>query len=197
MKYAIAFFLLLFIAACHRPYALYQPTPPARFAHTPPPAPTPENRERPLAAEPASDWPAPVRPQADNALASADARPVERPAQRTERQLNRVSGWLSSENTEKKAQPQPKPKPKPKTTSDREMRLGNRIRQSLNMPLRKELTWWQRIRWQLKVAVPVILLAVVFAIYNISVLAIIFGLIGAFLLITGLRKSFKVRRPWF
>ena len=84
---------------------------------------------------------------------------------------------------------QPKPK-KP-------LKLGNKIRQSLGMPLRKELNWWQRISWKLKASVIVILVAVVFAILNITTLAIIFGLLGAFLLITGLKKSFKVRRPWF
>lgn len=65
------------------------------------------------------------------------------------------------------------------------------------MPLRKELTWWQRISWKLKASVVVILVAVVFAILNITILAIIFGVLGAFLLITGLKRSFKTRRPWF
>lgn len=65
------------------------------------------------------------------------------------------------------------------------------------MPLRKELNWWQRISWKLKASVIIILVAVVFAIFNVTILAIIFGLLGAFLLITGLKKSFKTRRPWF
>jgi hypothetical protein len=77
------------------------------------------------------------------------------------------------------------------------MRLGNRIRQSLGMPLRQELNWWQRISWKLKAAVIIILIAVLFAILKITLLAIIFGLVSAFLLISGLRRSFKVRRPWF
>ena len=86
---------------------------------------------------------------------------------------------------------QPKPKPQKK------LKLGNRIRQSLGMRLRPELNWWQRISWKLKAAVIVVLVAVVFAILHITILAIIFGVVGAFLLITGLKKSFKVRRPWF
>ena len=65
------------------------------------------------------------------------------------------------------------------------------------MPLRKELNWWQRISWKLKASVIVILVAVVFAILQITILAIIFGILGAFLLISGLKRSFKVKRPWF
>ena len=89
------------------------------------------------------------------------------------------------------ADKQPRPKPKKK------LRLGNRIRESLGMPLREELNWWQRISWKLKASVIVILVAVLFAILKINLLAILFGLLGAFLLITGLKRSFKVRRPWF
>ena len=86
---------------------------------------------------------------------------------------------------------QPTPKPKKK------LRLGNQIREKLGVPLRKELNWWQRISWKLKASVIVILVAVLFAILHITILSIIFGILGAFLLITGLKKSMKVRRPWF
>ena len=86
---------------------------------------------------------------------------------------------------------QPTPKPKKK------LKLGNQIREKLGVPLRKELNWWQRISWKLKASVIVILVAVVFAILHITILSIIFGILGAFLLITGLKKSMKVRRPWF
>ena len=79
------------------------------------------------------------------------------------------------------------PGPKPKKT----------LREILGLPARKKLNWWQRISWQLKAAVVLILVAVVFAILNITILAIIFGVISAFLLIRGMKKSFKVRRPWF
>jgi hypothetical protein len=77
------------------------------------------------------------------------------------------------------------------------LRLGNRIRQGLGLPLRQELNWWQRISWKLKASVIIILVAVLFAIVHVTLLAIIFGIVGAFLLISGLKKSFKVRRPWF
>ncbi len=90
--------------------------------------------------------------------------------------------------TERLAGPGPKPK--------KQLRLGNRIRQGLGLPLREELNWWQRISWKLKASFFIILLAVVFAIAQITVLAIIFGLAGLFLLVTGLKRSFKTRRPW-
>ncbi|WP_375448631.1 hypothetical protein [uncultured Fibrella sp.] len=79
------------------------------------------------------------------------------------------------------------PGPKPKKT----------LREILGLPPRKKLNWWQRISWQLKASVIVILVAVVFAILGITVLAIVFGIIGALLLIRGLKKSFKVRRGIF
>ncbi|GAB3273833.1 hypothetical protein GCM10027347_46450 [Larkinella harenae] len=84
-------------------------------------------------------------------------------------------------------QPRPKPKPGQKKT----------FREMLGLKPRKKLNWWQRIPWQLKASIPVIGVAIIFAILHISVLAIIFGLLGAFLLIRGLKRSFKVRRPWF
>lgn len=79
------------------------------------------------------------------------------------------------------------PGPKPKKT----------LREILGLPPRKKLNWWQRISWQLKSSIVVILIAVVFAILGITILAIIFGVIGALLLIRGLKKSFKVRRGIF
>ncbi len=67
----------------------------------------------------------------------------------------------------------------------------------LGLKPRPKLNWWQRIPWQLKAFVVIILVAVVFAILHITILAIIFGIIGAFVLLKGLKKSFKVRRPLF
>ena len=103
--------------------------------------------------------------------------------------MHRIQSLLTTPAPTVDKQPRPKPKQK--------LRLGNQIREKLGVPLRKELNWWQRISWKLKASVIVILVAVVFAIANITILAIIFGLLGAFLLITGLKKSMKVRRPWF
>ena len=79
------------------------------------------------------------------------------------------------------------PGPKPKKS----------LREILGLRPRKKLNWWQRISWQLKASIIVVLVAVVFAILNITVLAIVFGVVGAVLLIRGLKKSFKVKRPWF
>ena len=103
--------------------------------------------------------------------------------------MQRVQRMMPVSNETTPQQPGPKPK--------KQLRLGNRIRQSLGMPLRKELNWLQRISWKLKASVIVILVAVVFAILGITTLAIIFGLLGAFLMISGLKRSFKVKRPWF
>ena len=86
--------------------------------------------------------------------------------------------------------------PRPKARSN-----GNpprkTFREWLGLKPRPQLNWWQRISWKIKASVLVILVAVVFAILNINTLAIIFGIIGAVLLVSGLRKAFKVRRPWF
>ena len=103
--------------------------------------------------------------------------------------MQRIQSLLSTPAGTLDKQPRPKPKQK--------LRLGNQIREKLGVPLRKELNWWQRISWKLKASVIVILVALVFAIANVTILAIIFGILGAFLLITGLKKSMKVRRPWF
>ncbi|GAB3749200.1 hypothetical protein GCM10028817_08850 [Spirosoma pomorum] len=116
--------------------------------------------------------------------------PQQATSRRLEQRAQRIQTLLTKSSRQETAQ-QPRPKPQKK------MRLGNRIRQSLGMPLRQELNWWQRISWKLKAAVIIILIAVLFAILKITLLAIIFGLVSAFLLISGLRRSFKVRRPWF
>ena len=104
--------------------------------------------------------------------------------------MHRIQSLLSASATQTVDQ-QPEPKPKKK------LKLGNQIRQKLGVKLRPELNWWQRISWKLKASVLVILVAVVFAILHITILAIIFGVVGAFLLVTGLKRSLKVRRPWF
>ncbi len=86
--------------------------------------------------------------------------------------------------------------PRPKARSNREPPRKT-FREWLGLKPRPQLNWWQRISWKIKASVFVILIAVVFAILNINTLAIIFGIIGAVLLVSGLRKTFKVRRPWF
>lgn len=151
------------------------------------------------ASEPAEQ--AGTEPASDDAVVvSRENRPVAiHPINaRVERRMRRAASILTppAATAQPITQPHHKPDgpgPKPK----KKMRLGNRIRESLGLPLREELTWWQRISWKLKASVIVILVAVLFAVLNLTTLAIIFGLIGAFLLVTGLKRSFKVRRPWF
>ncbi|GAB3999101.1 hypothetical protein GCM10028807_48380 [Spirosoma daeguense] len=122
-------------------------------------------------------------------VASLQKSPQQSTNQRVVQRMQRVLSMHQNATETDDRQPEPKNKKK--------LKLGNRIRESLGMPLRKELNWWQRISWKLKASVIVILVAVVFAILGITTLAIIFGIIGAFLMISGLKRSFKVKRPWF
>lgn len=201
---ALFFSLLLLHSACHRkPYATYQPNPRDRYEQpdrrspqrsaptqeTTPPGDRsavdvidrmagglerlvkPNSAEEERSTEP--ERRVPDRQMPDRRAPDRRAYPSERSAPARER----------SESAETRRQEPPK-------------RLGNRIRESLGLPERKPLNWWQRIPWQLKAAPFVIGVAVAFAFLKITILAIIFGLLGAFLLIRGLKRSFKVRRPW-
>ncbi len=186
-------FVLLF-NACHRPYALVQRTPSPRFQ-------SPQNSLtiNPVERDSSANDQAATElltttdidePVAEVALASAVSSPAEYMAQPVSRRIKGMESLLRE--SAKTVTEQPRPKPKPKN----QLRLGNRIRESLGLPLRQELNWWQRIDWKLKSAVFVILIAIVFAILGLGQLALIFGLIGALLLVLGLKRSFKKRRPW-
>lgn len=205
MKNAIALFvtaLCLFLSSCHRPVAYFQ-----RSSH---PAAArlavekfKERKSERVEERSASHTVAPDLDSVaegngsittlplitDPVVANRRHQPVQTASNRIERRMHRVQSLLaaSTESTDK--QPDPRPKKK--------LKLGNQIRQSLGMRLRPELNWWQRISWKLKASVLIILVAVLFAILHITILAIIFGILGAFLMISGLKKSFKVRRPWF
>ncbi len=189
MKYAVLLIALfgLFITACHRPVGYFQRTPYTSARTVPTPT------DYPAVGLTAAGAPAGSLPVSEEApvpadlVASRQNQPVRTPIQQ---RMNRIAVVLTPPLT---TVPMSATQPKP----GKKLRLGNKIRESLGMPLRKELNWWQRISWKLKASVIVIIVAVVFAILNITTLAIIFGLLGAFLLITGLKKSFKVRRPWF
>ncbi|GAB2586118.1 hypothetical protein GCM10027190_39020 [Spirosoma areae] len=124
-----------------------------------------------------------------SAVVSLENSPAQTTTTRVEHRMKRAQSLLPVSTQADDKQPEPKPKKK--------LKLGNKIREGLGMKLRPELNWWQRISWKLKASVLVILVAVVFAILHITILAIIFGIVGAFLLISGLKKSFKVKRPWF
>ncbi|QMW01354.1 hypothetical protein [Spirosoma foliorum] len=202
MKNAIALFvtaLCLFLSSCHRPVAYFQRSShpaAARLAVDKFKERTSERVEERYTVEPALDsvaegnLPITALPLiADPVVANRSHQPVQTTNNRIEHRMHRVQSMLatSTESTDK--QPDPRPKKK--------LKLGNQIRQSLGMRLRPELNWWQRISWKLKASVLIILVAVVFAILHITILAIIFGILGAFLMISGLKRSFKVRRPWF
>lgn len=201
MKNAFAFFLAtvsLFASSCHRPVGYFQRTPHAAARISPEPA----KRVSTEPKKPRTDSvlqddqgyePMPFRPELKpEAVVSIQAQPGSpTTGVRLGQRMRRVESMLVT--SAKTVDKQPRPKPKPKN----QLRLGNRIRQELGLPLREELNWWQRISWKLKASVIVILVAVLFAILHITILAIIFGIVGAFLLITGLKRSFKVRRPWF
>ncbi|WP_020605973.1 hypothetical protein [Spirosoma spitsbergense] len=181
----------LFLFSCHRPTAYFQPTShpaAARLSAKPAlvseisTAPDPSVRENPPVAEP----PAP----ASQAVARQSREPIPETSSRLHHRIAQTQLLLEA-SAQRNTPQQPQPKPKKK------LKLGNQIRQGLGMKLRPELNWWQRISWKLKASVLVILVAVLFAILHITILAIIFGIVGAFLLLSGLKRSFKVRRPWF
>lgn len=194
MKNVIALFVILlcfFVSGCHRPVAYFQPTSHPAAARISVDRPAPVVGLLPVDSTSETSLPVMNSPRpASSVVASRTNQPVQETNGRVERRISRIQSMLTNrtgESTDK--QPEPKPKKK--------LKLGNQIRQSLGMKLRPELNWWQRISWKLKASVLVILVAVLFAILHITILAIIFGILGAFLLISGLKRSFKVRRPWF
>ncbi len=183
--------LFLFLCSCHRPVAYFQPTShPAAARVTAKTAPVSEvsTAPNPYALE------HPPMAETSTPISQAVARQSQELIQETSNQLHHRTARMQSlleASTQKGSPQQPQPKPKKK------LKLGNQIRQGLGMKIRPELNWWQRISWKLKASVLIVLVAVLFAILHITILAIIFGIVGAFLLITGLKRSFKVKRPWF
>ncbi|AUD07467.1 hypothetical protein [Spirosoma pollinicola] len=182
--------LCLCLSSCHRPVAYFQPTPHPAATRQPIEQPVAQVKASLSDSAPADTLLSTVEKTAIPAVASLSSQPAQTTNSKIERRMHRMQSLLSGPSTQTNDQ-QPGPKPKKK------LKLGNQIRQGLGMPLRPELNWWQRISWKLKASVLVILVAVLFAILHITILAIIFGILGAFLLITGLKRSFKVRRPWF
>jgi|GEM_PF-5180829 len=148
-------------------------------------APLPAELARPIEPVPAE----PVPPLHASTVPTAPFRPAEN----TRQHLQRVGQLLASAQRTESSQPA-QPRPRPKTRQEPEKKT---LREILGLKPRKKLNWWQRIHWSLKASIPVILVAVVFALLKITILAVIFGILGAFLLIRGLKKEFKVRRPWF
>lgn len=188
-------FLLVCVSACHRPYALVQRTPAPRFT-SPPTLPTADSavvvHTKKESAGTSLIIGSETKPEETEpiALAAVSAGVVEPRAQSVTRRVRRIESLLHESAKTIREQPRPRPR------SRGQLRLGNRIRQSLGLPLREELNWWQRIDWKLKASVFVIGVAILFAILNLGQLALLFGLIGAVLLVLGLKRSFKRRRPW-
>ncbi|WP_051054253.1 hypothetical protein [Fibrella aestuarina] len=192
-------------SACHRPVATFQRSPREVFYSPSQPA-----TDVPPVAESAPEAPtAPVDEPAAAPVAYADARATRLPEsvgerirthqQRTQRLTNPVReaparptspvspAANAEQNVPEAIEVGPGPKDKQRKT----------LRELLGLPPRKQLNWWQKIPWQLKAAIVVVLVAVVFALLKILALTLVFGIIGAFLLIRGLKKSFKVRRGIF
>ncbi len=193
MKHSIALFAAAFcllLSACHRPVAYFQPMPRPVVDRLPVKQPTASAEVVRSDSTLDAHQQLPVIPASVNNSVSLKHSPTQLTTAQVERRMHRIQSLLSASATQTVDQ-QPEPKPKKK------LKLGNQIRQGLGMKLRPELNWWQRISWKLKASVLVILVAVVFAILHITILAIIFGVVGAFLLVTGLKRSLKVRRPWF
>jgi len=193
-NWLIAFVAFCWLTACQRPVAYFQRTVHAPAARLGKPIETIPTHTRDAVAK--SAVPVAEKGQSESIdvlVASTNEQLVSEKAQQVRQHTQRISRLLTNSATAEAqaVDQQPKPKPKPK------MRLGNKIRDALGMPLRQELNWWQRISWKLKASVIIILVAVLFAIFHVTILAIIFGIVAAFLLISGLRRSFKVRRPWF
>ncbi|WP_229370292.1 hypothetical protein [Fibrivirga algicola] len=207
--------LLIGLSACQRPVAQFQRSNREVFYSPVPKATNPDLSANPaLAGQPTPDQPAdelpgslpgnvpsePAPAQTPVAYAQLPAEPTGNTAngpvrttystaERIGQRQNNARRLLQSAHETGTSIPasEHQPGPKPKKT----------LREILGLPPRKKLNWWQRISWQLKASIIVIAVALLFAVLNITILAIVFGVVGALLLIRGLKKSFKVKRPWF
>ncbi|GAA4452910.1 hypothetical protein GCM10023189_17090 [Nibrella saemangeumensis] len=188
---ALLLFVFLLLSSCARDYARFQRTPPVSYRQpTPPKAVSDPKEEEPAPSLP-DDLPAVDLINIEITEASTSGRvPVSSPSQRTRQPIERITRMASSETETTTNLPQPRPRPK--AQQDKKT-----LREILGLKPRPKLNWWQRIPWQLKASIIVIAVALLFAFLKITLMAVIFGLIGAYLLVQGLKKSFKVRRPWF
>ncbi|MEZ0611799.1 hypothetical protein ACAW74_25025 [Fibrella sp. WM1] len=193
-------------SACHRPVATFQRSPREVFYSPLKPA-TPEAAP---VAESAPEAPTtPVDEPAAAPVAYADARPTRLPESASER--IRTHQQRTQQLTNPARETPARPTSPARSAADAEQNVPEAVetgpgpkdkqrktlREILGLPPRKQLNWWQKIPWQLKAAIVVILVAVAFALLKILALTLVFGIIGAFLLIRGLKKSFKVRRGIF
>lgn len=187
---------LLLLSSCGREYARFQRTPQISYRQpVAPPTAFPSvaaeaEEDISLPAIPA-DKPAadPVNRETSEVSAAPQRIPAPSPAQRTRQRIEHITRILSSSESESNTS---EAQPRPKKTQEKKT-----LREILGLKPRPKLNWWQRIPWQIKASVIVIAVALAFAVLKVTIMAIIFGLIGAYLLVRGLKKSFKVRRPIF
>lgn len=178
--------LLAATVACHRPYALLQRTPAEQFI-----AKQPAIASKPTLSEPAnlpqSEWPTdslPAEAIVPPMLASAAPESKVPVSSRVEHHMRAVNRLLAASANEQMIDAQPRPKPKTQ-------RKGMTLREFLGLPEKRPKTWWQRINWNIKAGFVLILIAVVFALLKVTILAIIFGILAALILLRGMRKTWK------
>lgn len=183
----LALLLLTSTVACHRPYALLQRTPTEHFTTKQPVAPVhpadmPADTARPEIAFEAL----PAETITPDVLASADQQVAATSAgKQVQRRLQHIQRLLGASASAPVTEPQ-QPRPKPKT-----QRKGMTLREFLGLPEKKPKTAWERINWNIKAGVVLILLAVVFALLKINLLAILFGIFAILILLRGMRKTWK------
>jgi hypothetical protein len=186
---------LVFFAAftaCHRPYALYQRTPGEYFHTNTRPSIARQNQVIDTVSSSSNLDNQIIGDEILNASASESIDESVAGASLIVPRLSQTRFGQAQKIVQEQLDQQPRPKARSNGNPPRKT-----FREWLGLKPRPKLNWWQRISWKLKASFFVILIAVVFAILNINTLAIIFGIIGAVLLVSGLRKTFHVRRPWF
>ena len=181
----LALLVVTATAACHRPYALLQRTPAEHFATKH--AVLPPTSVSPSSDSSLVDWPVDSLP-ADGIipplLASTTPAPGEPTTTRVQRQLQHMRTLLTEPASQPESDKQPRPRPKTQ-------KKGMTLREFFGLPERKPKTAWQRINWNLKAGFVLILIAVAFALLKITILAIIFGVLAALIILRGLRKTWK------
>lgn len=189
-KIANSGFILLILSttvACHRPYALIQRTPAEQFS-------TKHSNVSSVAVPTDSavvaqvEWPVdslPIDATLPPMLASATPEPVEQTSSRVQRHLQSARRLLA-ESVSNQPVFDNQPRPRPKT-----QKKGMTLREFFGLPEKKPKTWWQRVNWNLKAGFILILIAVAFALLKVTILAIIFGILAALIILRGLRKTWK------
>lgn len=188
-KIANSGFILLILSttvACHRPYALLQRTPAEQYTYK-----RPSISAAPIRTDSSDlaelDWPIdslPVEATVPPMLASTASELVEPTTSRVQRHIQSARRLLAESESQPLSDKQPRPKPKTQ-------KKGMTFREFFGLPEKRPKTWWQRVNWNLKAGFILILIAVGFALLKITILAIIFGVLAALIILRGLRKTWK------